>query len=123
MFKKITLSAATLALSVGLFGTTVGAEEIAQPATLPNQNLNLNLNQLESSNIITPYAAQVSVTRYDYFSKKQYPVSYETPDTLFVSEMINNSPYGGNLKKIKVEAYGLDMWKVTYQGLLTRFEL
>lgn len=117
MFKKITLSAATLALSVGLFGTTAGAEEVAQPA--PSQNL----NQLESSNIITPFAAQVNVTRYNYYSKKDYPLSYETPDKLFVSEMINNNPYGGNLKKIKVEPYGLDMWKVTYQGLLTRFEL
>ncbi|OEC02601.1 hypothetical protein GY31_06050 [Lysinibacillus sphaericus] len=118
MFKKITLSVATLVLSAGLFSTSAGAEEVVQPSS-PIQNP----NQVESSVTVEPFAAQVYVTRYAYYIKSEYPLASGTPKYLSVTEMINNSPYGGNLSKVNVEPYGLDWWKVEYSGYLTKFEM
>lgn len=116
MFKKITAGVATLAISVGIINTA-SATELIQPTLSITNPI-----EVSTSSDITPYAASLLVTRYDYFDKAKYPASYMTPDTYFTTEISNGNYYGGSIPKVAVEASGLDFWKVTYKGRIPIFQ-
>ncbi len=110
MFKKITAGVATLALSVGII-STANAAELTQPSSPIQEPI-----QVKSSNIITPFAASIYVTRIDYIEKGK-PI----PSTYFTTEERNGYKYGGNIPLVKTEDYSSKFYKVTYAGNISRF--
>ena len=110
MIKKITAGAATLALSVGII-STASAAEITQPSS-PIQEP----TQVNYSNIITPFAASIYVTKFDYI-KLGEPI----PPYFYTTEERNGNKYGGYIPHIKTEIYSSNFYKVTYAGQLSKF--
>lgn len=110
MFKKITAGVATLALSVGII-STASAAELTQPSSSIKNPIQVN-----ASNIITPYASTLYVTKTVYIEKGS-----NIPDSYFITKESNGIKYGGSIPIQKVESDGNYYWKVTYAGNITRF--